>query len=193
MPLLQATRALIDGRFGDAERLSAQALEAGERAQEPVSAMFFAIQDMLTRRLRRSPTDELRLEQAIDNLTDLARRYPALPAWRCSLAAAHAELGHEGEARAVFETLAAEGFTDLPNDTQWMLSLVLLGEVAVFLGDVARAERLYELLAALRWPDRDRRPGRCELRPGGAHARGRWPPFRAATPTPSVTSPRRWR
>jgi class 3 adenylate cyclase len=146
VPLLQATRALIDGRFGDAERLSAQALEAGERAQEPVSAMFFAIQDMLNRRLRRSPADELRLEQAIDNLTDLARRYPALPAWRCSLAVAHAELGHEGEARAVFETLAVEGFTDLPNDTQWLLSLVLLGEVAAFLGDVARAERLYELL-----------------------------------------------
>ena len=146
IPLLQATRALIDGRFGDAERLSAQALEAGERAQEPVSAMFFAIQDMLIRRLRRSPTDELRLGQAVENLTELARRYPALPAWRCSLAAAHADLGHEGEARAVFETLAAEGFTNLPNDTQWMLSLVLLGEVAVFLGDVERAERLHELL-----------------------------------------------
>ena len=40
--------------------------------------------------------------------SELAEQYPAIPAWRCSLAATHAELGHEIEARAVFETLAAD-------------------------------------------------------------------------------------
>ena len=45
VPLLRGMRALIDGRFDDAEALAAEALAGGERAQEPVSAMFHATQD----------------------------------------------------------------------------------------------------------------------------------------------------
>ncbi|MCD6015404.1 MAG: hypothetical protein K0R41_32 [Geminicoccaceae bacterium] len=146
IPLLRGMRALIDGRFDDAEALAAEALAGGERAQEPVSAMFYAIQDSQLRRLRRRSEDVRRLEQSLPALGDLVERYPAIPAWRCSLAATHAELGHPGEARAVFEPLAANGFADLPRDTQWTISLGLLAETAAFLGDVPRAERLYQLL-----------------------------------------------
>jgi class 3 adenylate cyclase len=146
IPLLRGMRALIDGRFDDAEALASEALAGGERAQEPVSAMFNAIQDLQLRRLRRRPEDVRRLEQSLPVLGDLAERYPAIPAWRCSLAATHAELGNRGEALAVFEPLAANGFADLPRDTQWTISLALLAETAAFLGDVPRAERLYQLL-----------------------------------------------
>ncbi|MGH2987733.1 MAG: protein kinase domain-containing protein [Solirubrobacterales bacterium] len=146
IPLLRGMRALIDGRFDDAEALASEALAGGERAQEPVSAMFYAIQDSQLRRLRRRPEDVRRLERSLPVLGDLAERYPAIPAWRCSLAATHAELGNRGEARAVFEALAANGFADLPRDTQWTISLALLAETAAFLGDVPRAERLYQLL-----------------------------------------------
>jgi len=149
IPLLRGTRAVIDGRFADAERLAAEALAGGERAQEPISAMLHAIQQIQVRRLRRSATDLERLEQSVGQLAALVERYPALPAWRCSLAAAHAELGHSAEARAAFEPLAANGFAGLPRDGQLPISLLLLGETAAFLGDRPRAERLYELLLPL--------------------------------------------
>jgi eukaryotic-like serine/threonine-protein kinase len=146
IPLLRGMRALIDGRFEDAEELAAEALAGGERAQEPVSAMFNAIQDSQLRRTRRRPEDVRRIEDSLPLLGELVERYPAIPAWRCSLAATHAELGNAGEARAVFEPLAANQFEDLPFDAQWMISLTLLAETAAFLGDVPRAERLYGLL-----------------------------------------------
>ena len=111
--------------------------------------MFHATQDIQLRRLRREATDVRHLEQSLGRLTELVARYPALPVWRCSLAAAHAELGHVSEARAAFEPLAANDFADLPHDGQLPISLMLLGETAAFLTDVERAERIYELLLPL--------------------------------------------
>jgi class 3 adenylate cyclase len=144
VPGLKAMRALVDGRFDDAEPLIAEALEAGTRAEEPVSAQFHGTQMALLRRLRRSDADQAELGNLISGLTALAERFPAIPAWRCSLAATFAELGNETETRAVFETLAADDFADLPLDAQWAISLSLLAEAAVFLGDVPRARLLYE-------------------------------------------------
>ena len=146
VPLLRAMRALIDGRLDQAEAFAAEALVGGERAQEPISVMLHATQDSLIRRLRGSPEDLKLVESSLALLDDLAQRYPAIPAWRCSLAATHAYLGNTREARAVFESLAVAGFDKLPVDTQRVLSLALLAEVAAFLGDGARAAELHELL-----------------------------------------------
>ena len=146
VPMLRAMRALIDGRFDDAEALAEEGLTAGRRAGEQVSAQFYATQIALLRRLRRSPADDTELTRLTRRLAELAEQYPAIPAWRCSLAATHAELGHERDARSAFEPLAANGFGDLPLDQQWMISLTLLAETACALGDTARGARLYELL-----------------------------------------------
>ncbi len=146
IPLLKGMRALIDGRFADAEALAEDALTAGQRAEEPVSAQFYATQNALLRRQRGSAADRAGLSDLVGRLAELAERYPAIPAWRCSLAATQAELGNEREARAAFEPLAAAEFTGLPFDAQWTISLTLLAETAAFLGDAPRAERLHELL-----------------------------------------------
>jgi eukaryotic-like serine/threonine-protein kinase len=145
IPLLRGTRALIDGRFDDAEQLMVEARAGGERAQEPISGMFFMIQDLLLRRHRGSDADRQHIRELLPGLGELVERYPTIPAWRCSLASIHAELGNEGEARTVFEQLAGAGFESLPRDAQWVISLTTLGETAAFLGDAQRAERLYEL------------------------------------------------
>jgi eukaryotic-like serine/threonine-protein kinase len=146
VPLFRAMRALVDGRFDDAERFAGEALAAGQRAGEPVSTQFHAVQISLLRRLRLSVEDEAELERLTPRLAELAEQYTAIPAWRCSLAATHAVLGHDGEARSAFEPLAANDFRDLPLDQQWMISLTLLAETAVYLGDAERSRRLYELL-----------------------------------------------
>jgi class 3 adenylate cyclase len=146
VPGLQAMRALVDGRFADAEPLIAEALAAGTRAEETVAEQFHGIQLALLMRLRRSDADDAGLAALVAGLAELAERFNAIPAWRCSLAATHAELGHENEARAAFETLAADDFAELPLDAQWSISLALLAEAAVFLEDVRRARVLYEHL-----------------------------------------------
>lgn len=51
------------------------------------------------------------------------------------------------EARAKFERLAANDFEDLPVDTQWLVGMARVGEVAARLGDVERSRRLYDELA----------------------------------------------
>jgi class 3 adenylate cyclase len=146
VPLLKATRAIIDGRFDEAERLSEEAYAAGQRAEEPVSVQFHAVQAGLIRRLRRRPDDLAAAAASLAELTELAESYAAIPAWRCSLAVTHAELGNTAEARAVFESLATDGFASIPGDAQWVVSVSLLAEVADFLGDAERAQLLYDLL-----------------------------------------------
>jgi class 3 adenylate cyclase len=146
VPLLKATRAMIDGRFDDAERLIEEAFAAGRRAEEPVSAQFHMVQLGLLRRLRRRPDDLAATAASIAELTQLAENYAAIPAWRCSLAITHAELGNRAEARAVFESLAANGFASIPSDAQFVVSMSLLAEVADFLGDAERAQQIYDRL-----------------------------------------------
>jgi class 3 adenylate cyclase len=104
------------------------------------------IQDLLLRRHRGSDADRQHIRDLLPGLGELVERYPTIPAWRCSLASIHAELGNEGEARTVFEQLASEGFESLPFDAQWLISLTSLGETAAFLGDAPRARELYELI-----------------------------------------------
>ena len=62
------------------------------------------------------------------------------------LAILHCELGAREAARQVFEELAADGFAGLPNDAIRTASLAYLAEVCAWLGDAARATRLYQLL-----------------------------------------------
>ncbi len=141
VPLLGAMRALIEGRFADAERLSAEALAGGQRAQEPLSAQFFAIQRaLLLRHLGR-------VEEIVTEVRRLSDRYPAIRAWRAALAALYGELGRTEEARAAFEPLAATDFADLPRDAQWTSGLALLSEACARIGDGGRAPLLYDLLS----------------------------------------------
>ena len=73
--------------------------------------------------------------------------YPAVPAWRCSLALLQLELGREDAAAAEFEAVAAAGFDTLPRDANWLIAITLLAEVCARLGDADRAGELYAALA----------------------------------------------
>ncbi|HEX6116038.1 MAG TPA: AAA family ATPase [Solirubrobacterales bacterium] len=140
VPLLRGTRALIDGRFGEAERLGAEALAGGERAGEPLAQQFYAIQTALRMRLQGRET-EIR-----DAVAGMAARYPAVPAWRCALASIEAQLGNLDSAREEFERIASRGFDSLPYDAQRVIALALVSDAAAVLGDAERAAELYELL-----------------------------------------------
>jgi tetratricopeptide (TPR) repeat protein len=146
--VLQAMRALLDGRFAAADSLARRALALGERLDldtdglsvGPNARMMYAVQQF--NRLK----EEGRLSTIDDTVRGLVQQYPTLPVWRCALAFLCCQTGELDEARTEFERLALHDFRDLPQDGNWLVAITLLAEVCAVLGDAPRAERLAELL-----------------------------------------------
>lgn len=77
----------------------------------------------------------------------LARHFPAMPIWRCGLAALRAEQGLDAWARTLIGPLAADDFAELPRDGNYIPALALLAECAHRIGETSWAAALYPLLA----------------------------------------------
>jgi DNA-binding NarL/FixJ family response regulator len=135
----QTMRALLDGRFAEAERLAQQSLEFGQQAQVENADGVFGIQMFLLRR------EQGRLAELAPAIRYFVRQHTATT-WRPGLALIYSELGLVQEARVEFEHLAQYDFTDLPRDGLWVTCITYLAEVCVFLQDTARAATLYHLL-----------------------------------------------
>lgn len=140
VPLLRASRMMIEGRLEDAERLAEEARDAGERAGEPLAQQFYVIQCCLMYRWQD------RLGEIAGAVFDKAARYPAIPIWQVIEALVHFELGEVEQARARFDRIAEGDFEGLPLDGQWGASVAMLCELAFRLGDSQRAEVLHGLL-----------------------------------------------
>ena len=143
--LWEAMRALLEGRYDAAEAAAGSALSIGERIRYPHALSFYGAQMF---RLWWERGDLGALDTAV---TEILKRAPAVPAVRCAVAFANAELGRLDEARAQYELLAADGFGDLRHDVVWLVSLAMLVEVASKLEDRKGAGRLYELLLPYAW------------------------------------------
>jgi class 3 adenylate cyclase len=136
----KGTLALLRGQLEEAEQLIPQAFAVGRRVQEQDAVQVFGSQ-MLSLRREQGRTAEV--EPAVKQFVE---EHPAVP-WQSTLAAVYADLGHEAEARRVFDEVAANDFTDIPRDVFWLVALALLSEACAFLQDSSRAEQLYALLA----------------------------------------------
>ena len=141
IPLLRGMRAIIDGRLTDAEEMLAAARAGGERVGEPLVDQFCSVQAVLLYRLQG------RLGETTAETAELARRFPAIPAWRMVSAITSAQLGDLGPARVELDRVAADDFAAVPRDLQWLVSVTTLCEMASLLGDAERARMLHELLA----------------------------------------------
>ncbi|WP_084687807.1 helix-turn-helix transcriptional regulator [Paraburkholderia oxyphila] len=136
----RATFALLEGRFEDAERLIAQALQIGRRMPGLDAPGVYGMQ-MFT----------LRYEQGrLRELTPLVRAFvhamPKAGLWRPGLALLYEEIGLLDEARGEFEALAADGFLTIRQDSLRAATLAYLAQVCARLDDKARAETLYAML-----------------------------------------------
>ncbi len=137
---VQMTRALLNGRFAAAEKLAHQALAVGHQLPGPGVDGTFGIQ-MFTLRQQQG-----RLRELAPLVKHFVRQHGSTSAWRPGLALIYREIGQKREARMEFERLAAHDFTDLPQDTLWVVCIVYLTEVCAFLGDGRHAATLYDLL-----------------------------------------------
>ena len=140
--LARATRALMDGRFDEAERMADQAMAVAQRLERRARPFRQAINSLMLI-LRR---EQGRVAELMPIFGPVGTRATHAPLARCALALCLAELGRRDEAAAELERLAGDDFASLPRDGGWMATMVLLTEVCVFLRDRDRAAALYRLL-----------------------------------------------
>ena len=130
-----AMRALIDGRFADCR--GARGGGARRRASARRSRWrrcSTRSRSTLLRRLRRSPDDVARSPRRRSRSSASSpSAIPAIPAWRCSLAAATPSSATAARRGRCSSRSPRDDFADLPLDAQWVISLALLAETAVFL------------------------------------------------------------
>lgn len=136
-------RALLEGRFAQAEQLAREALELGTRVYpvewQPEYEYWSLI--FLLRQLQGRLAE---IEPEVQRLLEQHRRDPY---WLSRFALLAAELGRLDEARSIFERLAADGFSAVASGPWWDTRLVPLAEVCVLLGDRERAATLSTILA----------------------------------------------
>jgi DNA-binding CsgD family transcriptional regulator len=140
LPLAYATRAVLAGRFAEAEELAAQGLAIGRRAGDKgVGIRYAAV--VATLRLM-----EGRFGETVELFQRLSSRFPAMLVYRAGLAAALIEAGHTDEAQGEVERLTARNLAALPRDPLWGWSLAILALACHHLGDTTRAARVREPL-----------------------------------------------
>jgi DNA-binding NarL/FixJ family response regulator len=140
LSLARATRALLAGRFAEAEEQAAQGLAIGRRAGDQAVEVYYPGVLGPLRFMQG------RFGETVELFQDLTARYPALAPPRAALAAALAEVGLTDQARTEVERLAADDLAALPRDLGWSLGLALLALACHHLGDTERGARVRELL-----------------------------------------------
>jgi len=137
---LRAQHALIEGRLDEAERLVADALSLGERAQPWSAVVAHVLQLFLLRRLQG------RLDEVEELIRSAAANYRTYSIFQCALPFTLLETGNETESRHLFDLLAQDDLAGLPFDENWLVSMSLLAETARSLDDSRRATILYDKL-----------------------------------------------
>ena len=140
----RAMRALLAGQLDRADELAAAALSAGSRGDLVTAPQYYAMQLLALRR------EQGRIGELEQPAREMIRRSPGIVAWNAALATLLLESGREAEARAEFEAVAANDFTDIPGDGDWLIAITLLADLSAGLGDAPRAEILYDLLVPYR-------------------------------------------
>jgi DNA-binding NarL/FixJ family response regulator len=140
LSMARATRAMLAGRFAQAEQLAAQGLAIGRRAGDQAVEVYYPGVVATLRFLQG------RLGETVELVQDLAARFPAMAVFRAALAAALAEAGRTNQARAEVERLTADDLAAVPRDLWWSWSLATLALACHHLGDTTRAVKLHRRL-----------------------------------------------
>jgi len=131
-------RALLAGRFAEAEGLNEGSITLARRLGTPTWWMEW--QAMTLMRERGRPEEAATIARA-----GLDRGGPRALLWECGLAAARCEAGQAVSLRSDFERLVETLRTPPPN-VYWPVAAALLAQVCAALRDTDRAAILYDLL-----------------------------------------------
>ena len=160
--LFRTLQSLLQGAFQQGEQQAVEALELGQRAQDPDALNLFATQIGLLR-LEQGRLAEV--EPFVHMFIDQEVPDPNWVPVRGFIACA---LGRTVEARREFEHLVVEdGLRSLPRNFVWLAHLTLFTESAAMLGHVEGAAILYRLML----PYADRNVLAADLHCWGSAAR----------------------
>jgi DNA-binding winged helix-turn-helix (wHTH) protein len=90
------------------------------------------------------------LEEMVDAASAGCEAYPAMYGWRAARAWANARASRLPEARRDVEFLCANGVSAIPRRMDWAVTMAMLGEACVSLGDVELGRQVFELMVPLR-------------------------------------------
>jgi DNA-binding NarL/FixJ family response regulator len=140
LPLARATRAMLAGRFAEAEELAAKGLAIGRRSGDKGVGIRYVGVVITLRWL------EGRAGETVELFQRLSTRFPALLVYRAALITALMYGGRTDEARAEAERLTAGDLAALPRDYLWSWTLATLAGTCHQLGDTTRGAKVRELL-----------------------------------------------
>ncbi|HZZ24071.1 MAG TPA: tetratricopeptide repeat protein, partial [Roseiarcus sp.] len=135
--------AILDGNFTLAEDHAREGLRLGRLTFGDQSEGVYGIQMFSIRR------EQGRLAEVAPVVRRLIDEKPNEKVWLPGFALIAADLGFEEPARRRLRELAEAGF-EFPFDAKRSASLSYVAEAASLLGDIAAAERLYELISVYR-------------------------------------------
>ena len=135
----RAMLAIMQGEFSAAETYAEAALVAGQDVQGQNAAGVYGVQMFTIRR------EQGRLAEVAPLLKRFVDNNPGETVWRPGLTVMASDLGYFDMAKHNFDAIADADFR-LPMDAKRSATLSYLAEACVALGDMRRAETLYELL-----------------------------------------------
>ena len=138
--LQRGRHAAIEGRYAEAERVNAKAAAVGTRLRD-TNMVILARNQLVGIRWAQGRFDEVEAQAREMSAKDVT------PAWQAALVHVACDAGHHDEARRILEGLAGDDFADIPRYNGWLVSLGLLAEACIELGDLPRIEALYRLLS----------------------------------------------
>jgi tetratricopeptide (TPR) repeat protein len=134
-------RALLEGRFADAERGAHDALQLGQRAVAADATQVFA------GHLYVLAMEQERLGELEPVVRALGEQFPLVPGTHCALALLYADSGRVDEAAHELGIVASDDFQALPRNPEWLGMIAALAQTSALLPGAPHAERLYALLA----------------------------------------------
>ena len=155
--------AMLDGELDEALRINQDAISSTANvAGSPFSFQNVAITLAIERYLRRG------LGDTVDAIRSIRASSPRVGAnWDTGLAFALSEIGELDEARELFEVLAADRFARVPRDLNWLVTMQLLGLIALTIDADAHGPVLIELLTPFAHLDGTHGSGTCPDGPIG--------------------------
>ncbi len=141
---LRAMRALLEGDLRAGEELVLHTEPRSRPDPRDSLTQLFVVRWMQGRFAELEPA----LNAAVQQLRQAGggADRPVLLLGQCALAFMHSEMGALDNARRTFEEVAQADFADMPKDANYLVSVVLLSEIATRLEDNRRADMLYRSL-----------------------------------------------
>ena len=136
----EAMRALLQGRFAEAEQHAEQALAAIKRTEHEDALLVYGTQMLAIR------TEQGRVAELEAGVQAFVAQYPAVEVWRYVLAYLQAELERPDATRAELERAMRTPAASLPTSYLRITAGAYLAEACAYVGDAERAAPLYEQL-----------------------------------------------